>query len=136
MSAVIRYAVQVRLIARTGTSRPHRATLHYDAEDPFAVRVVFPPEMSLDADEVEWIFSRELLQEGLRAPAGDGDVHLWPCGPAHTMLELRAEEGVALVELDGGAVQRFLRATYGCVPRGGERISGIDRALADLMRGV
>ncbi|MFI0192002.1 SsgA family sporulation/cell division regulator, partial [Streptomyces sp. NPDC017082] len=53
---------------------PVPATLRYTAADPLAVYLDFPPEAALHGREVTWTFARSLLDEGLEAPAGHGDV--------------------------------------------------------------
>lgn len=137
MSAVIEQNAQARLIARASAARPLSAVLRYDDEDPLAVHVLFPPEASLDGAEVEWVFSRELLDAGLDSPSGEGDVQLWPCGPAHTMLELHTAAGMALIELRSSDLRRFLRSCYAAVPRGQEHPAArLDSGLSDLLRGV
>lgn len=135
MSTIIDQAVQAGLIASTPEARAIPASLHYEREDPFAVRISFPPTASLDGAEVEWTFGRELLAAGLRGPAGSGDVHLWPCGPARTVLEFYAPEGMAMVQFDTSDLRRFLERSYDVVPEGCE--SGqlnLDQDLADLLR--
>lgn len=94
--------------------------LRYDGSDPLALRMVFPAEVSLDDSDVVWTFARDLVETGLREPAGDGDVHVWPCGRAQTVFEFRAPEGVALVQFDNASLRRFLRSTYSVVPAGKE----------------
>ncbi|RLL67276.1 SsgA family sporulation/cell division regulator [Streptomyces sp. Z26] len=137
MHGVIEQHAQARLIARANDARPLSTTLRYDTGDPLAVRAVFPADASLDGAEVAWVFSRDLLDAGTDAPAGEGDVQLWPCGPAHTMLELHTADGVALVELRSSDVRRFLERSYAAVPRGREQpAAGLDTGLTDLLRGV
>ncbi|NEA01265.1 SsgA family sporulation/cell division regulator, partial [Streptomyces sp. SID10116] len=67
---------------------------------------------SLDGAEVTWIFARELLEEGMSAPAGSGDVHIWPCGRARTVLEFHSHQGLALVQFDKIVLRRFLVRSY------------------------
>lgn len=137
MYAVIEHTAQARLIARTTAARPLSVILRYDAGDPLAVHLLFPAEASLDGFEVTWVFSRELLDAGLRTPVGAGDVQLWPCGHAHTMLELHAAEGLALIELRSADLRRFLRQAYQTVPLGQEQLgSDLDQGLTELLRGV
>ncbi|CAM5589402.1 cell division protein [Streptomyces spiroverticillatus] len=59
-----------------------------------------------------WTFPRALLEAGLRAPAEQGDVRIWPCGRVQVVLELHAEQGVLLLQLDSAPLVRFLRRTY------------------------
>ncbi|KUJ70767.1 regulator [Streptomyces albus subsp. albus] len=137
MLTVIDQAVQARLIASTPEARAIPASLRYTRNDPFAVRVSFPPAASLDGSEVEWVFGRELLTGGLRGPAGQGDVHVWPCGLERTVLEFHAPEGMAMVQFDTGDLRRFLRRSYELVPRGCEaRHLDLDDDLSALLRDV
>ncbi|MFI0790778.1 SsgA family sporulation/cell division regulator [Streptomyces lydicus] len=133
MNTVIDQAVQVRLIATTPGPYAVPAMLHYQPADPLAVRMSFPPEISLDGSAVDWAFARELLDEGLRAPAGRGDVRVRPSGPDRTVMEFHADEGIAMVQLRTEDVRRFLARSYAAVEAGSEAAHlGMDRALAEL----
>ena len=123
------------------------AALVYEAADPYAVKVRFgeggePEEPRLDEPEddggVEWLLSRELLRAGMAAPAGDGDVRIWPARAALDVLflQLRAPSGEALFELSATVVGEFLRETDRLVPVGEE--SGrleVDDELTALLQG-
>ncbi|MFH8344537.1 SsgA family sporulation/cell division regulator [Streptomyces sp. NPDC018045] len=132
MQSVIDQAVQVRLIATAPGSRTVPAVLHYHPADPLAVRITFPPEISLDGAAVDWAFARELLAEGLRTPAGTGDVRVRPLGRERTVLEFHVEDGVAMVQVDAADLRRFLDRTYRAVPAGRELLD-VDRGLAELL---
>ncbi|MGW1377767.1 SsgA family sporulation/cell division regulator [Streptomyces sp. NPDC002446] len=133
MNPVIDQAVQVRLLAATAGPHAVPAVLHYQPADPLAVRMSFPPEISLDGSAVDWAFARELLDEGLRTPAGRGDVRVRPCGPDRTVMEFHADEGVAMVQLRTAEVRRFLARSYAAVPAGDEAAYlGLERGLAEL----
>ncbi|MEV5123181.1 SsgA family sporulation/cell division regulator [Streptomyces decoyicus] len=133
MNPVIDQAVQVRLIATTFGPHAVPAVLHYQPADPLAVRMFFPPEISLDGSAVDWAFARELLDEGLRAPAGRGDVRVRPSGPDRTVMEFHAEEGIAMVQLKTADVRLFLARSYEAVPAGTELAHlGMERGLAEL----
>ncbi|MEU9447169.1 SsgA family sporulation/cell division regulator [Streptomyces sp. NPDC048277] len=85
------------------------ATLRYTSADPQAVHFVFPPWISLDGEEVTWTFARALLEEGLAGrPAVLGNVQVRPYGTSRTVVELRAEEGVAAISFPTSALTRFL----------------------------
>ncbi|MFG2501163.1 SsgA family sporulation/cell division regulator [Streptomyces sp. NPDC048441] len=137
MDVTLDQPARARLITPEGRERPLPVTLRYSAADPLAVQITFPPEASLDGAEVTWIFARQLLEEGLRTPAGSGDVHIWPCGRARTVLEFHAPQGLALVQFDRTVLQRFLLRTYAVVGAGRE-VAGLDldRDLARLLGGV
>ena len=123
------------------------AALVYEADDPYAVKVRFgdggePEEPGFDEPDddggVEWLLSRELLRAGMSAPAGDGDVRIWPARSALDVLflQLRAPSGEALFELSAGVVGEFLRDTERLVPVGEE--SGrlqVDDELIALLQG-
>ncbi|WP_326582942.1 SsgA family sporulation/cell division regulator [Streptomyces sp. NBC_00481] len=114
-----------------------RTTLRYTTEDPFAVHIDFPPGSSDDDANVTWTFARTLLAEGLVTPAGIGDVHLWPCGPAHTVVELRSPHGMAMIRFDAATLRRFLHRSYAVVALGGETLEpALDDGLASLLGGV
>ncbi|CAL9537990.1 SsgA family sporulation/cell division regulator [Streptomyces sp. Tu 3180] len=82
--------------------------LRYDPEhDPRCVRVRLP-----GAGAREWTVERELLERGLRTPAGSGAVRVWPCGRVQTVLEFHSAQGVSVVQFDTKALVRFLRRTY------------------------
>jgi hypothetical protein len=107
-------------------------TASYDTRDPYAVRLDFPV-LGPDGHLLNWIFGRALLDEGMSGPAGEGDVHVWPCGPDLIMLELCAEAGSALMALPARQVRAFLFLSYAEVPPGyeGDYIE-IDQLLHDL----
>lgn len=48
----------------------------FRCDDPFAVSAVF----TAGGTQVLWTFARELLRDGLYAPAGGGDVMVAPAG--------------------------------------------------------
>ncbi|MGD3108349.1 SsgA family sporulation/cell division regulator [Streptomyces sp. YGL11-2] len=133
MNTAIDQAVQVRLLATSLGSHAVPAVLHYQRADPLAVRMSFPPEISLDGAAVDWAFARELLAEGLRMPAGRGDVRVRPSGPERTVMEFHADEGIAMVQLRTEDVRRFLARSYEAVPAGREQeYLGVERGLAEL----
>ena len=65
----------LRLVVPEHDGVPLTASLHYRAEDPYAIRMAFHVGMD---EPVEWIFARDLLAGGMTGPAGDGDVRVWP----------------------------------------------------------
>ncbi|MGP4085330.1 SsgA family sporulation/cell division regulator [Streptomyces sp. KR55] len=80
--------------------------LRYDPDiDPRAVRIRLPGPH-------EWSFSRSLLEQGLRAPAGSGEVRVWPCGRVQAVVEFHSAQGTAVVRFEMKALIRFLRRTY------------------------
>ncbi|MET9483333.1 SsgA family sporulation/cell division regulator [Streptomyces sp. NPDC006638] len=120
MPPVVEQPAKARLITDAAQHKTVPVTLLYDGADPLAMRIVFPPEVSLDRSEVVWAFARDLLETGLRLPSGTGDVLVWPCGRAQTVLEFHSPDGVALVQFDNAPLRRFLESSYAMVPAGKE----------------
>ncbi len=80
--------------------------LRYDAEaDPRTVLVSLPGSH-------DWAVARDVVERGLRAPAGTGDVRVWPCGRVTTVIECHAAGCAQVLQLDSKALIRFLRRTY------------------------
>ncbi|MER5773296.1 SsgA family sporulation/cell division regulator [Streptomyces sp. NPDC002039] len=109
-------AVEERVRARVITDDPlYRAIpvlLRFTPAEPLAVRIVFPADLSPEGTDNEWVFPRALLEAGLTAPTGTGDVRVWPCGRVQAIVEFHSPEGVAVVQFDLSALRRFLRRTY------------------------
>ena len=125
--------VQLELIDSSGTATPIEAELRYDATDPFAVTTVFMTGHS----EVRWTFGRELLAEGLYEPAGDGDVHVWPCldsrGHAVVIIELCSPDGEALVQARTGDLRSFVDRMSKVVKPGTESdLIDVDAAITAI----
>ncbi|WP_369387322.1 SsgA family sporulation/cell division regulator [Streptomyces sp. CG1] len=130
-------SAQARLITAEDQEIPVSATLRYSTDDPLAVFVDFPAEAALEGEEVSWVFARTLLDQGLRAPAGHGDVQIWPYGRTRTVLEFHSPHGLALLQFPASALRRFLLRTYAVVPAGQEDLSGVvERGLSSLFGGV
>ncbi|MFI5569279.1 SsgA family sporulation/cell division regulator [Streptomyces sp. NPDC051740] len=135
MSTVIEQTVEARLVAAAPRMPSIPATLHYDRDDPFAVRMTFPAPATLEGVEVCWTFARDLLAAGMEEPEGDGDVRVRPYGYDRTVLEFHAPEGTAVVHVRSGELRQFLEATDELVPTGLEHLRlDLDHDLAELMR--
>ncbi|MDN3026045.1 SsgA family sporulation/cell division regulator [Streptomyces sp. S.PB5] len=136
MHTVVEQPARARLITSERQDVPVFATLRYVPADPLAVHVDFPADVSLDGRPVSWAFSRELLREGMETPAGHGDIHVWPCGRALTVLEFHSPDGMALVQFDTDVMRRFLLRTCAIVPVGQEDLGpAVDRGLYALVDG-
>lgn len=135
-NGVVTQAMTMRCVDAQGESVLLEATLGYDTTDPYAVTATF----STDLCEVVWTFARELLSQGLTDPAGEGDVHLWPCLDAHgravVVIELSSPDGELLVQAPTNDVTRFINRTLARVPVGteGDHID-VDQ-LIDLLLAV
>ncbi|WP_199551343.1 SsgA family sporulation/cell division regulator [Streptomyces sp. N35] len=123
MSLTIEQSVRARLITSAEREPAVRVLLRYDSADPLAIHLVFPSEVSLDGRPVPWTFARDLLESGLSTPSGAGDVHVWPCGRAQTIIEFRVPEGAALIQIDTAPLRRFLLRSYAVVAPGEETLT-------------
>jgi len=122
------------LLDPSGVTLPVEAELHYDVRDPYAAVVVFHTVRG----PVRWTFGRELLVDGMLEPAGDGDVHVWPCldeaGHAVIAIELISTQGCALLQARLGDVIRFVDRITAAVPQGTEcEHLDVDAAIAALL---
>ncbi|AKL70039.1 adenylate cyclase [Streptomyces sp. Mg1] len=106
-----------RVITDDPLYRAIPVALRFTPAEPLAVRVVFPADLSPEGSENEWVFPRALLEAGLQAPTGTGDVRVWPCGRVQAVVEFHSPEGVAVIQFDIKALRRFLRLTYGVTTR-------------------
>jgi hypothetical protein len=113
-------AVTLDLIDSTGAATPLDAELQYDPRDPYAVTTVFMTGRS----QVRWTFGRDLLTAGLYEPAGDGDVHVWPCldaeGHAVVIIELCSPDGEALLQARSEGLYAFVERIGRLVAPGSE----------------
>jgi hypothetical protein len=130
-------SAHARLITPAYAELPVRLTLRYTSADPFAVYIDFPAHVSARGESATWTFGRALLGEGLGTPAGIGDVRVWPCGWARTVVELHAPQGMVMVRLGTAALHRFLRRSYAVVEPGSENLgAALDHGLTSLLDGV
>ncbi|MFK0255923.1 SsgA family sporulation/cell division regulator [Streptomyces sp. NPDC090445] len=115
-SGAVATAVEERVIARVITDDPlYRkipVALRFAPGEPLAVRIVFPAGLSPEGTDNEWVFPRALLEAGLQAPSGTGDVRIWPCGRVQVVVEFHSPDGVAVIQFDSAALRRFLRRAY------------------------
>ncbi|MFI8071588.1 SsgA family sporulation/cell division regulator [Streptomyces sp. NPDC086033] len=137
MDTTLEQPARARLITAENQQLPVPAILRYDSTDPLAVSVDFPPEVSLDGQGVTWTFARALVEEGLRGPAGGGDVHLWPCGRSTTVVEFHSPYGLALLQFDTPDLREFLLLTYAVVGAGQEDLDeAVEQGLNALFGSV
>lgn len=92
---------------------PVAATWVYDPADPFAVVLRIRHHRRR---WVEWVFARDLLDEGLTAPAGLGDIRVEPFPGDGLLITLSSPDGHALLRADANHARRFLCGTYDLVP--------------------
>jgi len=135
-SWVVSRTLALELIDATGEASRLDGELEFTSSDPFAVVAVFRTTHS----PIRWVFARDLLAEGLFAPVGEGDVHVWPCldtqGRAVVLIELNSPDGEALLQASSREVSEFLQHTFELVPRGTEEIQlDLDGTLLHLLGG-
>lgn len=124
--------LHVRLVAPGAHGLPLMSTLRYQASDPFAIEATF----RAGPDSISWVLGRDLLNDGLLAECGEGDVRVWPAIEDRrrvVMLELSSPDGRALLAADADALEAFLQRTYEAIPLGyeGDHLD-IDEAIARL----
>ncbi|MFD7283132.1 SsgA family sporulation/cell division regulator [Streptomyces sp. NPDC059862] len=138
MNPYVHRTLVMQLQAGATDRFPVLAHLSYDADDPFAVTVVFSHDGQVLA---RWRLDREMLRDGLRRPVGTGDVRFRPVSTG-AWEELRMEFFGA-ARPDGGrhhavvlawapAVKAFLRRTHDVVAPGQERFR-VDDFLAEVI---
>ncbi|MEU2227717.1 SsgA family sporulation/cell division regulator [Streptomyces sp. NPDC018347] len=95
--------------------------LSYSERDPYAVTLILDSE---GEHPVRWVFSRELLADGLAGSAGEGDVTVWPENAGadewFLWLEVGRAPHTALFEMAAEPITEWLLDTYHLVPEGHE----------------
>jgi hypothetical protein len=128
--------LRLRLLVSGDSSLTIAASMRYDSDDPHAVHATFHTG---ENETVEWVFARDLLGEGLREPAGYGDVRVWPSrsrGAEVVCISLSSPEGHALLEAPADDLRVFLNRTYVTVPPGSEHQHiDLDAELVALLEG-
>jgi hypothetical protein len=121
------------LLAPRTPAVPVQVELRYDTRDPYAVIAAFRTGR---AGWVEWVFSRDLLADGLLARAGEGDVRIRPASsdPEIVVVELSSPSGHAVFEASAQRLAEFLDASYDVVLPGRETLwMNVDDALDQMI---
>jgi hypothetical protein len=111
-----------------------RVVLAYNPVDPFAVTATFLTA----AGDVVWTFARDLLSRGMTAPAGEGDVHIWPSvdarGRTTVIIELCSPDGELVAQAVSQDIHRFVARSLVVVPDGTESDRmDVDKLIAKLL---
>jgi hypothetical protein len=127
--------ITIECVDAAGTVTSLEAALGYNPADPFAVTATF----FTVAGDVVWTFARELLSRGLTDPAGEGDVHIWPCldasGRATVIIELRSPDGELVAQARTQDVYRFVSRSLASVPAGMECAHmDVDQLIEQLLQ--
>jgi hypothetical protein len=116
-----------------------RARLVYDACNPLEVRLILQGNAPSDG-EVTWLFGRDLLIDGLKGCAGDGDVRIWPLTEDKVAVSVfGSEDGGETREWATMVIRRvpvvnLLVQSFRLVPQGMEaRYLNIGAELADFL---
>lgn len=113
--------ITVQLIGSDASVIQVTTEFSFRANDPYTVRAVFTGAQSVST----WLLGRELLADGLHAPAdepaGNGDVQVWlDEDPEYVLISLSGVEGNALLAAPTEPLARFVAATEKIVPIGSE----------------
>lgn len=113
-------AVDLRLVAPDGEAVTLPVVLRFGVDDPYAVTIAFGADGEGAAD-VQWVFARELLLDGLLGPTGQGDVRIWPAAEGGTTcIALSSPDGRALLEARTADLRAFTDRSLAVVARGAE----------------
>lgn len=117
-TGIVTQDVTIECVDATGNVTALDAALGYSPADPYAVTATF----FTAAGDVVWTFARDLLSRGLSEPAGDGDVHVWPCldadGRAVVIIELCSPDGELVAQARTQDIYRFVSRSLALVPAG------------------
>ncbi|MBU4337331.1 MAG: SsgA family sporulation/cell division regulator [Actinobacteria bacterium] len=113
--------IAVQLIGSDASVIQVSTEFSFRANDPYTVRAVFTGAQSVST----WLLGRELLADGLHAPAdepaGNGDVQVWlDEDPEYVLISLSGVEGNALLAAPTEPLVRFIARTEQLVPIGAE----------------
>ena len=133
-SSTVSQDVTMRCVDPGGQAVLIEVCLGYRPEEPYAVTATFRTEWG----DVVWTFARDLLRQGLTDPAGEGDVHIWPCldenGGAVVVVELSSPDGELVAQAPTREVTRFVNRTLARVPAGTEsEYLDLDLLVAELL---
>jgi hypothetical protein len=120
--------------------------MSYDSSDPFAVNFTFlnnhAPEGHPGREEVEWVFGRDLLREGVKTKEGEvageekaGDIRIKTVDGTRgiSTIEFKSPYGYAIVSVNKQDLSHFLTLTEEVVPEGRESEHyDIDKEIAKI----
>ncbi|WP_436764388.1 SsgA family sporulation/cell division regulator [Streptosporangium sp. V21-05] len=123
----------VRLWPADSPKTPLNAMLTYSSSDPHAVCLMFVQGRTITS---EYTFARDLLAEGVRAPAGQGNVLVAPhdeLDDLYLAITLTPESGYPfLLYVLRELVIDFVNQVYRHVPHGREQVD-VDAAIATIL---
>ncbi|MFD9127015.1 SsgA family sporulation/cell division regulator [Kitasatospora sp. NPDC059571] len=121
---------------------PASVVFRYDAKNPFAVRMT----VSVAGIQVEWVFDRDLLVQGVDMPTGLGAVQVWPssrrselagAGDDIVLIRIAGTGAQATLAVPAEVVRDFVKRAEALVPAGSEseRLR-VDEGIVRLMEGA
>jgi hypothetical protein len=115
---IIREGALFELVTPDAAPVPVRVELSYSSRDPYAVQASF---RTGQGSPVDWVFARDLLADGLLAPAGTGDVRVKPLlsgarDDERVEVELASPSGHAVFTTQARPLAEFLDRTFELVP--------------------
>ena len=133
-SYVVTDEITLECVDAAGTITTVQAVLAYNPVDPFAVTATF---LTATGDVV-WTFARDLLADGLSAPVGEGDVHIWPSvdasGRTMLIIELCSPDGELVAHAVSQDIHRFVTRALVVLPAGMESSRmDVDQLIAKLL---
>jgi len=124
----------LRMVVDTDRTIELPCEFEYRSDEPYAVRATFRTGPA----DIEWMFGRDLILEGLQRPSGEGDVVMWPENHGDVQIVLFAlssPTGQAVLECDRGHLEHFLRRTFDIVAVGDESAAiDIDACINLILR--
>ena len=108
-------------------------TLSYDPADPLAVTVEAAPAEGDETRTIHWVFSRDLLADGLRSmiPVGEGCVQVQATSVLTEISHLDEAGECTTLRLPWWNTREFVRLSQVEVPRGHE-VCDVDSWVAAL----
>lgn len=119
LPTIVSTEMDLKLVLTADRSITVNALMDYAAHEPYSVRATF----RTSEGDVNWVFARELLAAGLRKPAGEGDIAIWPSKNLDgdvVCISLSSPSGQAMMEAKRSDIDEFLARTYTVVPAGTE----------------
>jgi hypothetical protein len=120
------------VIFEGGQRFPLHATLAYDRNEPYEVRLLFPAGL----EYLDMVLARELLAGGLVEAASFGGMRVWLVGGDRRVVCIgwTGPVGEARLEVPAVSVACFLDMTYCLVPEGDEPPrADIDGVIAAIL---
>ena len=128
--AIVSAEITLNLVVGAEYGVPVAAQFSYGAHEPLSVTAAFHAA----DNEVRWVFARDLLDEGTRHPAGEGDVTCWPAtisGRRVVCIALRSPSGQALLEAPADDIRRRKKSLPVLLLR--ERLGADEREYLDAL---